>query len=811
MHALSEESKQLLNTCPECQTVVDVTECAPYSKVACPDCDTAMRVRRQFQHYEINAEIGEGGMSRVFRANDPSLGRQVALKILLDQFSQDDERVAQFEKEARLTASFSHPNVVKLYAVGRDQGYFFLVMELIENGNLDEWIAKEGKATERQALTWALETAHGLQAAYQSGLIHRDIKPGNILLSQDRSAKLVDFGLALMVDRDRDESGEIWATPYYVPPEKLRREAEDLRSDIYSLGGTLYHLLVGKPPIEVQQNTYEELVQLKAKPIQVAATAPHLSEATSALVERMMAHAREGRHASYEELIAEIETCLEGLDSSKHVAGAAASGVRERFLAKQREQRKRSQKRLRIILGALTSLALAGICLWALPKFNQSRNPQTTPTSGTQSGFVVEEDRGDQSVSEAYLDGRRALLMGEHALAALAFQEVQIAPNVNPSIRGWAIYNQGLAHLLDGKPDEARKSFLEFENDAQDGDQRLQAFFRHVSGWMTSDEVIPETVAETVQPGFCQSIALLAYGLQNWQLGAFSEASVHFARFQRVDPGTDFDWIKEYRSLMQPHQEDWALLESILNQEINEDLTALKRQREDIALARDQARTSGARRALDQRLADIDAQVSGMTAAAQAAEDAKEAQLAGGELSKLRTVMQAVADLGPKMEFDAALRQLDIQTESFESRKAKVAAAEVRAQWQGAKSFVSDLLESLPGSQGTVHLAGERMISGEIVSADRSGLKVKRAAGAMSIPMSDLTAGSLARLGLQQLNATRDSNVYYQRKEQLVLFAHCTGLSKFTTRQATALARENRPFRERWERLQVLMGSEPRP
>ncbi len=163
-----------------------------------------MCVRQFFRHYEIQEEIGRGGMSRVFRAHDPSLDRQVALKVLLERYNQDDERVQQFEKEAHITASFTHPNVVKVYAVGRELRDLVIVMELVENGSLDELIAQQGKVTESQALTWGLETAHGLQAAYQNGLIHRDVKPGNILLAKDRSAKLVDFGLALMFQRETD-------------------------------------------------------------------------------------------------------------------------------------------------------------------------------------------------------------------------------------------------------------------------------------------------------------------------------------------------------------------------------------------------------------------------------------------------------------------------------------------------------------------------------------------------------------------------------------------------------------------------------
>ena len=275
--------------------------------MACPACETTTRMRQVIQHYEIEREIGRGGMSRVFLAKDPSLDRQVALKVLLDQFNHDDERLKQFEKEAQITASFAHPNVVKVYAVGRDQGDLFIVMELVENGNLDERIATLGKVPERQALTWAHETAQGLQAAYQNGLIHRDVKPGNILLAQDHSAKLVDFGLALMFQREVDDSEDVWATPFYVSPEKLIGEPEDHRSDIYSLGATLYHLLVGKPSFDVVTGSYEELHAAKTQPLPMKALIAQASGGTCALVNRMMAVSPNDRPPDYEALLAEIE------------------------------------------------------------------------------------------------------------------------------------------------------------------------------------------------------------------------------------------------------------------------------------------------------------------------------------------------------------------------------------------------------------------------------------------------------------------------------------------------------------------------
>ncbi|MEM0898076.1 MAG: serine/threonine-protein kinase, partial [Verrucomicrobiota bacterium] len=177
----SSATDKIINACPSCGEVVDVSSCAPFSKVICPSCAQAIRVRADFHHFSIQKQIGEGGMSRVFEAEDVTLGRKVALKILNPQFSQDAKRVVGFEKEARMTASIQHPNVVNVYSVDSDQGQLFIAMELVPGGNLDDLIHKEKRIPESKVLEIGARIAEGLQAAHQVGLIHRDIKPGNIL------------------------------------------------------------------------------------------------------------------------------------------------------------------------------------------------------------------------------------------------------------------------------------------------------------------------------------------------------------------------------------------------------------------------------------------------------------------------------------------------------------------------------------------------------------------------------------------------------------------------------------------------------
>ena len=177
---------------------MDVSAVAPFSNVECPNCGKHTRVKREFGPYTLVRRHAVGGMSMVFVAHDNTLDREVALKILSEDFSADERRIAAFEEEARITASFSHPNVVRVLTTGRAFGRFYIAMEFVPGGHFEHQIRERGKIPELEMLPLAIEVAQGLKAAHAAGLIHRDVKPGNILLDAEGHAKLVDFGLALV-------------------------------------------------------------------------------------------------------------------------------------------------------------------------------------------------------------------------------------------------------------------------------------------------------------------------------------------------------------------------------------------------------------------------------------------------------------------------------------------------------------------------------------------------------------------------------------------------------------------------------------
>ena len=255
-----------VQTCPNCGQSVGTAGLEPFGKVNCPACGHQLRVERVFENYLVVEPLGTGGMGSVYKVRDARLNRFVALKLLRKEFAGDAAFTARLQEEARITASIKHPHVVEVYSVGEDHGQFYVVMELVDGGSLDDCLEDEKRISEPQTLEVGLQVAKGLQAALQAGLIHRDIKPGNILFADRNTAKIVDFGLALLAAQHAETEGEIWGTPYYVAPERLTNAKEDFRSDLYSLGATLFHAAAGHPIFENETESATELKKLKSNP-----------------------------------------------------------------------------------------------------------------------------------------------------------------------------------------------------------------------------------------------------------------------------------------------------------------------------------------------------------------------------------------------------------------------------------------------------------------------------------------------------------------------------------------------------------------
>jgi eukaryotic-like serine/threonine-protein kinase len=309
----------MTQTCPGCGVAIDTTDYEPLAHVACPKCGEKMQAERTFDHFEVVDTLGVGGMGTVYKARDTHLDRFVALKLLRRDLSSERDHASRFQHEARIAASINHPNVIRIFSSGTDHGQFYVVMELVERGSLDDLIEERKRLPEEHVLGSGIQVANGLHAAQQQGLIHRDVKPANILFVDENTAKISDFGLAGVVGEISKRKTEIWGTPYYVAPERLSNGPEDLRSDIYSLGATLFHAVAGKAPIEGDTNSAAALLDLKKRPLALRAVAPDLSEATASVIQRMIEPNPAQRFSSYDELLSELEEAQHALKSLDNI------------------------------------------------------------------------------------------------------------------------------------------------------------------------------------------------------------------------------------------------------------------------------------------------------------------------------------------------------------------------------------------------------------------------------------------------------------------------------------------------------------
>jgi serine/threonine protein kinase/DNA-directed RNA polymerase subunit RPC12/RpoP len=299
--------KMVTSVCAHCGNVIDVTGLEPGDGITCPYCSKEFSITRQFGNFLLERHLGSGGMGTVFLGHDMTLNREVAVKVLKPELVSDQKFMATFLREAEITASLNHPNIVQVYAFGQHEKVYYLVVEYISGGSLDDKIMNRGRITELEGIEIGIAVARGLECALQRGLIHRDIKPGNILFNANNTPKVVDFGLSLSFETADHFDGEIWGTPYYVAPEKLERRPEDFRSDLYSLGATLFHAISGRPAYEGEDPNDVAMKHLNGNVVSLKAFVPDVSDQTTYAVSKAMARHPEDRYESYAAFISQLE------------------------------------------------------------------------------------------------------------------------------------------------------------------------------------------------------------------------------------------------------------------------------------------------------------------------------------------------------------------------------------------------------------------------------------------------------------------------------------------------------------------------
>jgi serine/threonine-protein kinase len=266
--------------------------------------------------YEIKHVLGTGGMSTVYCAFDTLLERNVALKVLHDQYGGDEEYVERFRREARSVAQLSHPNIVTVIDRGEEDGKQFIVFEIIEGENLKELVERGGPLPVRRALELGLEVGRALAFAHGQGLVHRDVKPQNVLLNDEGRAKVTDFGIARVLDAvGQTETGTVLGTSHYIAPEQARGEQIDAQTDIYSFGVVLYELLTGEVPYPGDNFLTVAMKHVNDPSPSVLDRRPDTPLRLASLIERCMAKLPADRPGSMDEVVGELEACLAELDA----------------------------------------------------------------------------------------------------------------------------------------------------------------------------------------------------------------------------------------------------------------------------------------------------------------------------------------------------------------------------------------------------------------------------------------------------------------------------------------------------------------
>ena len=536
-------------TCPSCATLIDVSEVEPFSLVNCSSCGAQMRVRTTFANFELQGLLGEGGQGRVFRAVDRMLNRPVAIKVMKREYSADPDFVARFGSEARITASLNSPHIVKVYSSGEHAGLLYLAMEVVDHGSLESLIASAKKVPEARVVDIGIQIATGLKAGLERGLIHRDIKPGNILFADERTAKIVDFGLAILAEKQHEEQGEVWATPYYVSPEKLDGQHEDFRSDMYSLAATLFHAIAGRPPFISESNSMAELRRIKSAPVRLLNFAPHVSSATAHAIDRALSFHPKDRFPSYDDFILNLEVAR--AEATKRKPAKTRRGPR---VLKMGDPTRGGSW---VTFATVALVVGIGVYFW----LNRDRRTAPQPTTQTTAPRTPSQEESLRAAEAKFDDARRLLVTGDFSDAARTFRALADEGRLPEPKNTWAAIHHGFAALLAGQTRMGRESLQALTGRISPNvigmDAKLIAFAARLAEMASLPPRKQPEMADVDAKSY-ETLQFFISGLLQWNAGEWDGGAARMRRFQSATPQGDSAWVGDYRVLVTRFMEEYA-------------------------------------------------------------------------------------------------------------------------------------------------------------------------------------------------------------------------------------------------------------
>jgi serine/threonine-protein kinase len=312
--------------------------------------------------YRLDARIAAGGMSTVYRAFDETLERQVAIKLMTHEVAADSDQLERFRREARAVAQLNHPHIVGVIDAGEDEGRPYIVFEYVEGETLKERIRRQGKLEISEAIAYAIEIARGLGTAHAQHIVHRDVKPQNVLIDEEGSAKVTDFGIARTLEEDGlTADGRVLGTTDYVAPEQALGQHVTGQSDLYSVGVVLYEMLTGEVPFKGDNQVAVAMKHVREALPDIQVKRPGVSAALASVLDRATAKRPEDRYADDAELIAALEDVL-GIETARagSATGEATAVLRTLPSKAQRRIPLRLRRPILTVVLVLVALALVG-------------------------------------------------------------------------------------------------------------------------------------------------------------------------------------------------------------------------------------------------------------------------------------------------------------------------------------------------------------------------------------------------------------------------------------------------------------------
>jgi eukaryotic-like serine/threonine-protein kinase len=461
------------------------TETSPSDSTPSPAAATTDLTGRTLGEFQIIRRLGKGGMAEVYLAEQTSLQRQVAIKVLRAEYLSDAAYVKRFRHEATAAGGLNHPNIVQVYSIGEQDGIHFIAQEYVRGGNLRDLMRKRGPLDLPLALHLMKQVAAALQVAGAAGIVHRDIKPENILLTKKGEAKVADFGLAQLTQGGErvamTQVGITMGTPLYMSPEQVAGKPVDHRSDIYSFGAMCYHLLAGRPPFTGETPLTVAVQHLNDKPRPLREHRPDLPAAVNNLVMQMMAKRRDDRYADAQTVLTDIKSLqkqLAGKDdpSSEMLLSTSQPSRRLRLPSARMLDRPLKQQLLRLGLAGLLVLAAGAGIGWTQRLGDPFRTPlppgQTVPQQ--------------PSIEAQYF---HAMVQGEDEAAWQAVVDYPPGPD-------------GRRDELDRKSAQVRLAILYLQHDRIDEAAKIFSEFRQIGpadAWKETHGIAGEAIVASLR------------------------------------------------------------------------------------------------------------------------------------------------------------------------------------------------------------------------------------------------------------------------------------------------------------------------